>query len=224
MRHIRVLATAAVLAAVISQPSAAQEGRQFKDAWFWGAKGGVVAFSSNGGTDNSPAPSVGIDWVITRSIGGLYVSFDQTFLSTETRFSTIGANGFADPLARVHNERRLALAALVFPMQSPRFHPYFGLGGAVHKIGSYNYLTDFTSAGQYSIAEDSIQSRKVAISPLVMGGLQMRATRFSVFGQTLVTFMPENYLINCPCSKRGLRYSVEGGIRYNVGTSIDKVR
>jgi hypothetical protein len=36
--------------------------------------------------------------------------------------------------------------------------------------------------------------------------------------------MPQNYLVNCPCAKRGVRYSVEGGIRYNVGSSIDKVR
>lgn len=222
MRHLRVLATAAVLAAVISQPSAAQEGRQFKDAWFWGARAGGLVYSSNL-TDNTMAPMAGIDWFITRSVGGLYVGLDQTFLTTRSYFTTPGASGFSDPVLSVHNLRRLSVAGMVFPMQSPKVHPYFGLGAAIHKVGSTQYETAFASSAQFSIAEDSVQSKKAAVAPMAIAGVQVRLSRFSVFGQAIGTFPPPNFFLSADPSKRGLSYSVEGGIRYNVGTSIEKV-
>ena len=80
MRLLRVLAVASATA-LLAQPSAAQAGRQFKDAWFWGAKGGALVYSSNYNTDNAVAPLAGVDWMITRTYGGLYVSFDQAFFS-----------------------------------------------------------------------------------------------------------------------------------------------
>ena len=70
MRLLRVLAAASA-AALLAQPSAAQEGRQFKDAWFWGAKGGALVYSSNYSTDAAVAPLAGIDWMITRTYGGV---------------------------------------------------------------------------------------------------------------------------------------------------------
>ena len=85
MRLLRVLTAAIGLAALLPRPSAAQEGRQFKDAWFWGIKGGGMLYSS-ASTEHSVAPSVGAEWLITRSRAGLYMSFDQAFLSTTGQF------------------------------------------------------------------------------------------------------------------------------------------
>ena len=65
MRLLRVLTAAIGLAALLPKPSAAQGGRQFKDAWFWGVKGGGVLYSS-ASTENSLAPLVGAEWLITR--------------------------------------------------------------------------------------------------------------------------------------------------------------
>jgi hypothetical protein len=225
MRHLRVLATAAVLAAVISQPSAAQEGRQFKDAWFWGVKGGVTVWGSEVTTDNAGAPSFGADWLITRSRGGLYVSFDEALMTADAYFTTPGQNGFADPRVSMQNQQRLTLAGLAFPAQSNRLHPYVGVGAAVHRVGSYVYQTPFASAAQFNLAGDSVQTRKVAIAPIIIAGLQARLPRFSVFGQATASFLPSNYLFRHSAPKRGLsQFSIEGGIRYNVGSSIDKDR
>ena len=85
MRLLRVLAVATGFAALLSHTSAAQDGRQFKDAWFWGLKTGAVSFSS-ATTTNGGAPLIGAEWLITRSRGGLYVSFDQAFLTTQGGF------------------------------------------------------------------------------------------------------------------------------------------
>jgi opacity protein-like surface antigen len=225
MRHIRVLATVAVLAAAISQPSAAQEGRQFKDAWFWGVKGGVTVWGSQVTTDNAGAPQFGADWLITRTRGGLYVSFDESILTAEAYFTTPGQNGFTDPRVSMQNQHRFVAAAMAFPAQSNHLHPYIGAGVGVHRVSSYAYQTSFASSAQFNLAGDSVQSRKVAIAPVIIAGLQARVTRFSVFGQALASFLPNNYLLRHSAPKRGLsQFSIERGIRYNVGSSIDKIR
>ena len=56
MRLLRVLTAAIGLAALLPSLSAAQGGRQFKDAWFWGVKGGGVLYSS-ASTENSAGPA-----------------------------------------------------------------------------------------------------------------------------------------------------------------------
>ena len=102
MRLLRVLTAAIGLAALLPKPSAAQGGRQFKDAWFWGVKGGGMLYSS-ASTENSLAPLVGAEWLITRTRGGLYLSFDQAFLTTTGSFqdrepdSTFQRGGVRDP-------------------------------------------------------------------------------------------------------------------------------
>src|SRR5678816_157262 len=85
MRLLRVLTAAIGLAALLPSLSAAQGGKQFKDAWFWGVKGGGVLYSS-ASTENSLAPLVGAEWLITRTRGGLYVSFDPAVLATTGSF------------------------------------------------------------------------------------------------------------------------------------------
>src|SRR4051812_25248547 len=85
MRLLRTLAVATAFSALLSHASAAQDGRQFKDAWFWGLKTGALSYSS-ATTDNGGAPLLGAEWLITRTKGGLYLSFDQAFLSTTGAF------------------------------------------------------------------------------------------------------------------------------------------
>jgi len=81
MRHLRLLVVAAGVGALLAQPAAAQEGRQFKDAWFWGVKTGSLVYSSATQSSGS-APLVGGEWLISRSLGGLYLSFDEAFLTS----------------------------------------------------------------------------------------------------------------------------------------------
>ena len=56
MRLLRVLALATGFAALLSQSSAAQDARQFKDEWFWGIKGGGLLYSS-ASTKGTGAPA-----------------------------------------------------------------------------------------------------------------------------------------------------------------------
>ena len=80
MRSIRALTVAAVVMAALPTIAHAQGGRGFKDSWFWGLKGGGYSLADSG-QNYVQAPTVGVEWLITRTHGGLYVSGAQTFFS-----------------------------------------------------------------------------------------------------------------------------------------------
>ncbi|MEO6528317.1 MAG: hypothetical protein ABIP93_16980 [Gemmatimonadaceae bacterium] len=223
MRHLRVLTVAFGLAALLPQMSAAQSGRQFKDAWFWGIKGGSMLYSS-ASTENSIAPLVGAEWLITRSRGGLYVSYDQAFLSTTGSFLDRDPDSTFTRNVSLTNLRRISIAAMVFPMQSAKYHPYVGLGLSLNQIGGAAFQSGFVNTTRYQIALDSVQSKKASFSPTVIGGLQMRLSRFSVFGQAAASPVQQNFFLRNSNSGQAFNFSLETGVRYNFGSSIDRAR
>jgi hypothetical protein len=222
MRLLRVLTAAIGLAALLPQTSAAQAGRQFKDAWFWGIKGGGMLYSS-ASTENSAAPLVGAEWLITRTRGGLYVSYDQAFLSTTGSFLDRDPDSTFTRNVSLKNMRKVSLAAMVFPFQSAKYHPYVGFGMAMSQIGAANFQSGFTNSGRYQIALDSVQSKKTSFSPTLIGGLQMRMQPFSVFGQAVASPTQQSFFLR-NANSGSFNFSLEGGIRYNFGSSIDRVR
>ncbi len=223
MRLLRVLAAASA-AALLAQPSAAQAGRQFKDAWFWGAKGGALVYSTNYDTDNAVAPMAGIDWMITRTYGGLYVSFDQAFFSAQGAFTEVGATGLQARVVDLNSLQRISAAIVGFPMQSPSLHPYVALGMGMNRIGSVSSTAPFDNQAQLYAAADSVQSKRVAFAPFVMVGAQKRLPTFSVFAQGTGTFLHNDFFLHNPRPKFGIQYTLEAGVRYNVGTAIDRAR
>jgi hypothetical protein len=223
MRLLRVLTAAIGLAALLPKPGAAQAGTQFKDAWFWGVKGGGMLYSS-ASAENAAAPLVGAEWLITRTRGGLYVSFDQAFLTTTGSFLDRDPDSTFQRNVALKNLRRFSLAAMVFPMQSAKYHPYAGFGFALNQIGSAAAQGAFVNSGRYAIALDSVQSKKTSFTPMLIGGLQMRMTQFSVFGQAVASPTQQGFFLYNSNGGQAFSMSLEGGIRYNFGSSIDRVR
>ena len=222
MRLLRVLAAASVLAALLSQTSAAQDDRQFKDAWFWGIKGGAISFNSATTTDGG-APLVGAEWLITRTRGGLYISFDQAFFSTQGGFVDRDPDSTFTRFVRLKNMRRFSMSGMVFPMSTRNLHPYAGVGLSFNQIAGASLLSGPTSTARFAIAQDSIRARKAAFSPIFTAGLQARLTRFSVFAQgTASPTQQAFFLSNTGGSSFNLSFEI--GARYNVGTSIDRAR
>ncbi len=222
MRFLRVLAVATCFAALLSQPSAAQDGRQFKDAWFWGVKGGAVSFNS-AITTNGGAPMVGAEWLITRSRGGLYISFDQAFFTTEGGFVDRDVDSAFIRPVRLKNMRRFTMAGMVFPMQSRSMHPYAGFGLALNQVAGATLLTGPTSGTRYQIALDSISAKKAAFSPIFIAGVQSQRRAFSMFGQATASPTQQAFFLS-NSGGAAFNFSLEFGLRYNIGTSIDRGR
>jgi hypothetical protein len=222
---------ATVFAALLAQPSAAQDGRPFRDAWFWGVRGGILNYSSEAdlvgpssgnGTDNAGAPMVGIDWVITRSRGGLYVGVDQAFFSSAAYYRRPFVAG--DPEAVLKNQRRISFAGLLFPMQTPSLHPYVGAGLTLNQLGDAYLSNSIAIPALQQAANDSVMSKKVTIAPMVIAGVQRRLPTFSVFAQGTATWLQNGYLLKNIAPKHFLQFSLEAGLRFNVGSSIDRER
>jgi hypothetical protein len=223
MRFLRVLAVATGFVALLSQSSAAQDQRQFKDAWFWGAKAGALSYSS-ATTTNGGAPLIGAEMLITRTYGGLYMSFDQAFFTTLGGFQDRDPDSSFVRYAQLKNMRRFTMAGMAFPMQTRNIHPYFGGGLVFQQIAAASLTTGTINSVRYQIALDSIQSKKAAFSPIFIGGAQVRYKPLSAFGQVTVVPMQSSFFLSNPNTSRSFNASLEFGVRYNVGSSIDRAR
>jgi hypothetical protein len=95
---------------------------------------------------------------------------------------------------------------------------------SLNQIGGASFQTGFVNTVRYQIALDSVQSKKASFSPTLIGGLQVRLTRFSVFGQASASPIQQNFFLYNNNSGQAYNLSLETGIRYNFGSSIDRAR
>src|ERR1700693_4406362 len=109
MQKLRAVAVAVVAALVVSASASAQEMRNFDNSWFWGFKSGVNTFSAPG-HGNTSTVDLGIDWLITRTNGGLYVSGNQSIFERDVEvFDATARRG--ERTVRGNDMRRISSAA-----------------------------------------------------------------------------------------------------------------
>jgi hypothetical protein len=222
MRAIRALAVAALVALDVAA-AGAQSTRGFKDSWFWGVKAGGMIYQVASDVDNAFSPVGGIDWMITRTRGGLYVSFDHTFFKDQFVFISDSISPL-DTVPRtvfLNGMRRFSLAGMIFPLQTYRMHPYFGLGMALNHIAKAEPVGGYRNSTQAALVEGTVQQFRSSAVPLVILGTQLKLTSFSAFGQLTVSPANSNFFL---FTGTNWRTSLEGGIRYNVGSSIERMR
>jgi hypothetical protein len=216
MRLFRSPLLGLALLAALPTIGSAQAGRLFKDAWFWGAKTGVMMYSTKA-VENAIAPMVGGEWLITRTRGALYVSYDQTFFNNDSAIQDVlNTNGVR--IVNMDDMRRVTFAALAFPKELVGFRPYAGLGVALNFIQTATPQGSYVSASQANDIAATVEDQRTRAAVLVMVGVQAQYSRWSLFGQA--TMMPAHaqFLINGRST-----YFVEGGLRYNIGSSIERI-
>jgi hypothetical protein len=219
MRTMRALTIATAVVVAVPTIATAQQGRSFKDAWFWGIKGGGLTLADSGQAYKQ-APYAGVEWLITRTHGGLYISGGQAFFTQQTFVARDPAQ--ADSGLRVvdiKNMRKLDVAVMGFPGEHLRFHPYAGVGFSLQQIVDAHARPPFGNADQVAYANQVIQDQKVAFSPLLIVGGQYAMRKVSIFGQGSLSPTQSQFL---GYNGRSMSFSYELGLRYNVGTSIDR--
>jgi hypothetical protein len=214
MQKLRVVAVALIAASVVSASAHAQERRNFDNSWFWGAKAGINTFSARGQGNTSTA-NLGLDWVITRTRGGLYVSADQSIFERDVLVSDPSSNS-GERTVRVNDMRRVTVAALAFPKHFGGITPYGGVGYMIAVLGDARVFVDDTNTFPTNAFFDAVDEARSRGSILGMGGVQIQTRRAAIFAQE--TLLPSN--------SRFLFSSVmsffEFGVRYNFGSSIDR--
>lgn len=202
--------------------AAAQERHPFTDSWFWGAKGGVAFLPT--ATNRAEAPAFGAEWLITRSRVALYVGLDQAYFDAVSTVDNAPSNGVVR-LVDIRDMRRFTIAGYMFPwsIADGAIRPYTGIGY------SFNYIVRASSQGNQFDSPEArdtvltrIETAKTRGSLIGTLGLQLQLGRLAPFVQG--TVMPTQgsgaFLVNGD----GFSYYVEGGLRFNFGNAIERIR
>ena len=216
MRTIGRLASGLAVVALLPAALSAQSGQSsFKDAWFWGAKVGNMTFWTTQ-VQRGQAPLVGGEWLITRNHGALYLSLDGEFFKDNSSVPD-AANG-GERVVQMKDMRRLTVAGFMFPKAFGALRPYGGVGMAVNIIQTVATQGQYVSAAQFDEVQTELEDQKNRASPILIVGAQLQMSRLSVFGQG--SYMPAQagFLLN-----NNETYFLEAGIRFNVGSSIEKI-
>jgi hypothetical protein len=227
MRSMKTVALAACLSLTAMASAQAQGPRPFRDSWFWGVHGGLMSYASADATTpslsagTSLAPEVGVDWLITRSTGGLYVSFGQAFVTTVGAVAngpTSADTGFRYVDAK--NLRRFNLAAMAFPGDFIRLHPYVGAGFAFSYLGAARaQISSSDTQRQVDYAASAVNDVKAGIGPLFIAGAQYRLPGASAFAQFTASALSNDFLL---AYGNRVALGLEVGLRYNLGSSIER--
>ena len=213
MQKLRAIAVALVATVVVSASANAQN-RNFDNSWFWGFKTGINTFSVPG-HGNTSTVDLGIDWMITRTKGGLYVSANQSVFERDLEFlDPTSLSG--QRTVRVNDMRRLTVAGVAFPKHFGGITPYAGLGYTIAVLGDARVFVDSANSFPNNAFLDQVESERSRGAVMGMAGIQIQTRRAAIFAQE--TMLPSN--------SRFLFSSVlsffEFGVRYNFGSSIDQ--
>ena len=178
----------------------------------------------NGIAKNNIGLLGGADWMITRTSGGLYVSFDYSFISADSLF----VNDSTSPLdtvprvVQLSGMRRFTIAGMLFPMQTYRLHPYIGFGVSLSNLAKLEPQGTYRNATQQNLVLSTIQFFRSAATPTYIGGAQLRLPLAgSLFGQVTASPANDNFFL---FTGSNWRVTAEAGFRWNSGPSIDRMR
>jgi hypothetical protein len=214
MQKLRAVAVAMVATLVVSASASAQEMRNFDNSWFWGFKSGINTFSAPG-HGNTSTVDLGVDWLITRTRGGLYVSANQSIFKRDADVSD-PASSTNFRKVQVSDLRRISFAALAFPKHFGGITPYAGVGYTIAVLGDVKVYVDSTNTFPNNAFFDKIEARRSRGAVFGMGGLQIQTKRAAIFAQE--TMLPSNGQFLFP----SVLSFFEFGVRYNFGSSIDR--
>jgi len=214
MQKFRAVGVALVATLVVSASASAQEMRNFDNSWFWGFKSGINTFSAPG-YGNTSTVDLGIDWLITRTKGGLYVSGNQSVFTKNVKVFDASART-NERTVQVKDLRRITLAGVVFPKHFGGITPYGGIGYTIAVLGDARVFVDSADTFPNNAFLDEVERRRSRSAVLGMAGVQIQTKRAAIFAQE--TMLPSNssFLFSSVLS------FFEFGVRYNFGSSIDR--
>jgi hypothetical protein len=214
MQKLRAVAVAVVATLIVSASASAQEMRNFDNSWFWGFKSGINTFSAPG-HGNTSTVDLGVDWLITRTKGGLYASGDQSVFSRDVDVFDPASNT-GQRTVRVNDLRRITFAAVAFPKHFGGITPYGGIGYTIAVLGDVRVFVDSTNTFPNNAFLDKVESQRSRGAVMGMAGVQIQTKRAAIFAQETMLPSNSNFLFPSVLS------FFEFGVRYNFGSSIDR--
>src|SRR5437867_5483137 len=185
--------------------------------WFWGGQGGVLIYKTN----RQPLtydPIIGGHWLITGKRTALYTAFEQAFFVSPVVADVAIPNTDFVGTFSFSNVRRIMGGVLAFPTQQ-RIQPVTGGGFALMQILTPELQSCsgcFTKADTVA-AFDAADANASKAFFWVMGGVDIRQGRLSIFGHYIITSAAKAFLLQGPT------HTLQGGVRYSLGTAKEEV-
>ncbi|MEO6446414.1 MAG: hypothetical protein ABIZ91_06960 [Gemmatimonadaceae bacterium] len=228
MRIVRTFGL--VLFAAVALPSvgraqamshaAPKAARNFDDSWFWGVKGGSTMFTTgDNGSAKVSAPTVGAEWLITRTRVALNLSIEQAFFDRNAVVFDNTAPGSARSVS-ISDLRRYNASLFVFPVRYGSLRPYAGLGLALNVIQSAEPQGTYSSSQAQQNVFNTVNEQSSRTSPVFTVGAQAEVYRASVFAQVATMPTRNNFLINGAANT----FMLEAGVRFNLLSAIERLQ
>src|SRR6266702_2989053 len=185
--------------------------------WFWGGQGGVLIYKTN----RQPLtydPIIGGHWLITGKRTALYTAFEQAFFVSPVLADVAIPNTDFVGTFSFSNVRRIMGGILAFPTQQ-RIQPVTGGGFALMQVltpelqGCSGCVTKADTAAAFDAADANASKAFF----WVMGGVDVRQGRLSIFGHYIITSSAKGFML------QGLTHTLQGGVRYSLGTAKEGV-
>lgn len=214
MQKLKAVAVAMAATFVVSASANAQGVRNFDNSWFWGFKTGINTFSAPG-FGNTSTVDFGLDWLITRKRGGLYVSGNNSIFERDVKVSD-AASTTGERTVRANDLRRISFAAVAFPKHFGGITPYGGVGYTIAVLGDARVFVDSANSSPTNAFLDEVERARSRGAVFGMAGLQIRTKRAAIFAQETILPSNSSFLFSSVMS------FFEFGVRYNFGSSIDR--
>jgi hypothetical protein len=217
MRIARTFAAVIAVLPSLALAQSANDRSSFDNSWFWGAKGGITMFDA--GLGRVSAPTVGGEWLITRSRGALYIAGEQSF------FDEVG--GVFDPSSpgsvrdvNIADMRRYSIGLLASPVMWGELRPYAGIGLAINVIQNADPQGTFLNQSSQSTVFQRVADQTSKVSAVVTAGAQLQVGRVAIFGQASSMPTRNNFLF----SGSNYTFVLEGGLRYNLASAVEMLK
>jgi len=225
-RSFRLAFATAILAPTLSAPTMAEAQspsrapRGFEDSWFWGVKGGSTMFTTGpSGNEKVSAPTVGAEWIITRSRAALYLSVEQAFFDRTAGVFDPSSAGSVRPVD-ISDLRRYGAGIFLYPVRYGSIRPYGGLGLAINVIQNAEPEGTYSSEESQSAVFSAVDEQSSRVSAAFTLGVQAQVQRVSLFAQAVTMPTRSNFLINGSANT----FVFEAGVRFNLLGAIERLQ
>ena len=210
MRMVRWLASGLALIALTASTAAAQDGRLFRDSWFWGVNSGVMSFSTQS-VANQTATFINGEWFITKTKGGLYLSIGEAFF---TASGTVNDNLGNPYNVQVKDMTQVMADAMALPVSWGALHLYAAGGFILNIAHSATIVDSILNPNVKDQVQQNLNNQRDAICFNLMVGLHAQLKRAAIFGNFVWMPTPSNFVLSGRSA-----YFLQGGIRFNFGPS-----
>lgn len=215
-RFTKAVLAALTGAAVVAAPALAQQTTSKWDvepnAWYWGAYGGQTSLFTS--VASTVAPTVGIDWLITRKNFALNVFAEQSYFTAQSTVSDADSTA----LVGMQDMRRIGLAAMAFLPTVRVFHPWFSAGYAFNYITKAAPVVALPAGPGRDALLAGVEGARAQGKLFASVGVMVAYRRFAPFAE--FTMMPtkgsSSWMVNGDRSANVWK----AGLRYSFGPSI----